>query len=104
MEAGDKPRLASKFAELGICEDLVEACDLMGWNWKEPARIQAEGRPAIPHALQGTFTHHPFHPVVLHHTRLTPLAWLCQPDNCVCRLLIRSSLFSPNLQDLLEKD
>ncbi|CAO2148870.1 unnamed protein product [Urochloa humidicola] len=36
------------FAELGICKELVEACDLMGW--KEPTRIQAE---AIPHALQG---------------------------------------------------
>jgi len=51
-EAGEKqepaPRLASTFAELGICKELVEACDLMGW--KEPTRIQAE---AIPHALQG---------------------------------------------------
>ncbi|RLN15940.1 hypothetical protein C2845_PM02G39330 [Panicum miliaceum] len=48
VEVGDKPRLASTFAELGICKELVEACDLMGW--KEPTRIQAE---AIPHALQG---------------------------------------------------
>ncbi|RLN39017.1 hypothetical protein C2845_PM01G00740 [Panicum miliaceum] len=52
VEAGEKqdpaPRLASTFAELGICKELVEACDLMGW--KEPTRIQAE---AIPHALQG---------------------------------------------------
>jgi len=55
-EAGEKqepaPRLASTFAELGICKELVEACDLMGW--KEPTRIQAE---AIPHALQGTTDH-----------------------------------------------
>jgi ATP-dependent RNA helicase DDX47/RRP3 len=42
-------RQASTFAELGICAELVEACDAMGW--KEPTRIQAE---AIPHALQGT--------------------------------------------------
>ncbi|KAF8780426.1 hypothetical protein HU200_001545 [Digitaria exilis] len=52
LEAVEKqepaPRLASTFAELGICKELVEACDLMGW--KEPTRIQAE---AIPHALQG---------------------------------------------------
>ncbi|KAF8780191.1 hypothetical protein HU200_001856 [Digitaria exilis] len=52
VEAAEKqepaPRLASTFAELGICKELVEACDLMGW--KEPTRIQAE---AIPHALQG---------------------------------------------------
>ncbi|CAN6223983.1 unnamed protein product, partial [Urochloa humidicola] len=52
VEAGEKqepvPRVASTFAELGICKELVEACDLMGW--KEPTRIQAE---AIPHALQG---------------------------------------------------
>ncbi|PWZ23308.1 DEAD-box ATP-dependent RNA helicase 10 [Zea mays] len=41
-------RQASTFAELGICAELVEACDAMGW--KEPTRIQAE---AIPHALQG---------------------------------------------------
>lgn len=42
-------RQASTFAELGICAELVEACDALGW--KEPTRIQAE---AIPHALQGT--------------------------------------------------
>ena len=32
--------LASTFAELGICKELVEACDLMGW--KEPTRILQE--------------------------------------------------------------
>uniref|UniRef100_A0A0E0ANT6 RNA helicase n=1 Tax=Oryza glumipatula TaxID=40148 RepID=A0A0E0ANT6_9ORYZ len=36
------------FAELGVCPELVEACDAMGW--KAPTRIQAE---AIPFALQG---------------------------------------------------
>ncbi|XP_062216990.1 DEAD-box ATP-dependent RNA helicase 10 [Phragmites australis] len=41
-------RQASTFAELGICAELVEACDAMGW--KEPTRIQSE---AIPYALQG---------------------------------------------------
>uniref|UniRef100_A0ACD5W361 Uncharacterized protein n=1 Tax=Avena sativa TaxID=4498 RepID=A0ACD5W361_AVESA len=38
----------STFAELGICRELVEACDAMGW--KQPTKIQAG---AIPHALQG---------------------------------------------------
>uniref|UniRef100_A0A453ATR2 DEAD-box RNA helicase Q domain-containing protein n=1 Tax=Aegilops tauschii subsp. strangulata TaxID=200361 RepID=A0A453ATR2_AEGTS len=40
---------ASTFAELGVCRELVEACDAMGW--KQPTKIQAG---AIPHALQGT--------------------------------------------------
>uniref|UniRef100_M8BK78 DEAD-box ATP-dependent RNA helicase 10 n=1 Tax=Aegilops tauschii TaxID=37682 RepID=M8BK78_AEGTA len=39
---------ASTFAELGVCRELVEACDAMGW--KQPTKIQAG---AIPHALQG---------------------------------------------------
>lgn len=39
---------ASTFAELGICRELVDACDAMGW--KEPTKIQGG---AIPHALQG---------------------------------------------------
>ncbi|XP_014752019.1 DEAD-box ATP-dependent RNA helicase 10 isoform X2 [Brachypodium distachyon] len=38
---------ASTFAELGICRELVDACDAMGW--KEPTKIQGG---AIPHALQ----------------------------------------------------
>ncbi|KAG8062074.1 hypothetical protein GUJ93_ZPchr0003g18248 [Zizania palustris] len=41
-------RRASTFAELGICPELVAACDAMGW--RGPTRIQAE---AIPHALEG---------------------------------------------------
>ena len=36
------------FKDLGLCEQLLEACDRM--NWKYPSKIQAE---AIPHALEG---------------------------------------------------
>nr|CAD1832205.1 unnamed protein product [Ananas comosus var. bracteatus] len=36
------------FADLGLCRELVEACESLGW--KAPSRIQAE---AIPYALQG---------------------------------------------------
>ncbi|KAG9458871.1 hypothetical protein H6P81_003379 [Aristolochia fimbriata] len=36
------------FKNLGICDQLVEACERQGW--KSPLKIQAE---AIPHALQG---------------------------------------------------
>lgn len=36
------------FKSLGICEQLVEACENLGW--KNPSKIQAE---AIPHALEG---------------------------------------------------
>ncbi|CAN0901945.1 DEAD-box ATP-dependent RNA helicase 10 [Linum grandiflorum] len=36
------------FADLGICEDLVKACDALGWI--SPTKIQVE---SIPHALQG---------------------------------------------------
>nr|XP_048330391.1 DEAD-box ATP-dependent RNA helicase 10-like isoform X2 [Ziziphus jujuba var. spinosa] len=36
------------FEGLGVCEQLVAACDKLGW--KNPSRIQAE---AIPHALEG---------------------------------------------------
>ncbi|KAM3239930.1 hypothetical protein ACQJBY_053552 [Aegilops geniculata] len=39
---------ASTFAELGICPEVVEACDAMGW--KQPTKIQAG---AIPYALKG---------------------------------------------------
>ncbi|CBI24104.3 unnamed protein product, partial [Vitis vinifera] len=38
------------FKDLGICEQLVEACENLGW--KTPSKIQAE---AIPHALEGLF-------------------------------------------------
>ncbi|KAL5582518.1 hypothetical protein UlMin_014960 [Ulmus minor] len=36
------------FKDLGICDELIEACDKLGW--KTPSKIQAE---AIPHALDG---------------------------------------------------
>ncbi|KAF8389327.1 hypothetical protein HHK36_026021 [Tetracentron sinense] len=36
------------FESLGLCEQLVEACDSLGW--KNPSKIQVE---AIPHALEG---------------------------------------------------
>ncbi|KAJ9139604.1 hypothetical protein P3X46_030323 [Hevea brasiliensis] len=36
------------FKDLGICEQLLEACDSLGW--KNPTKIQVE---AIPHALEG---------------------------------------------------
>ncbi|KAJ7948954.1 DEAD-box ATP-dependent RNA helicase [Quillaja saponaria] len=36
------------FSDLGICEQLVDACDRLGW--KNPSKIQAE---ALPHALEG---------------------------------------------------
>lgn len=39
------------FKDLGICEQLVEACVNLGW--KTPSKIQAE---AIPHALEGLFS------------------------------------------------
>ncbi|TVU51174.1 hypothetical protein EJB05_02583 [Eragrostis curvula] len=46
---GEAPaRQATTFAELGLCPELVAACDAMGWT--APTRIQAE---AIPCALQG---------------------------------------------------
>lgn len=36
------------FKELGVCDQLVEACDNLGW--KNPSKIQAE---AMPHAFEG---------------------------------------------------
>lgn len=38
----------SSFKELGVCEQLVEACDSLGW--KTPSKIQAL---VLPHALEG---------------------------------------------------
>ncbi|KAF5763494.1 putative RNA helicase [Helianthus annuus] len=35
------------FKELGIVDELIEACDSLGW--KNPSKIQAD---AIPHALK----------------------------------------------------
>lgn len=36
------------FKELGLVEELIEACDSLGW--KNPTKIQVE---AIPQALEG---------------------------------------------------
>ncbi|WCJ37056.1 ATP-dependent rRNA helicase RRP3 [Euphorbia peplus] len=36
------------FKDLGICDELIEACDNL--NWKNPTKIQVE---AVPHALEG---------------------------------------------------
>ncbi|GMJ15028.1 RNA HELICASE10 [Hibiscus trionum] len=36
------------FKDLGLCDELVEACDSLGW--KTPTKIQVE---AVPHALEG---------------------------------------------------
>ncbi|KAA0042572.1 hypothetical protein IC582_022572 [Cucumis melo] len=44
----DNEEEVKTFQSLGICEQLVEACDSLGW--KNPSKIQAE---AIPHALEG---------------------------------------------------
>jgi len=38
----------STFADLGVCPELVDACDALGW--KQPTKIQVE---AIPYALKG---------------------------------------------------
>lgn len=46
----DNEEEVKTFQSLGICEQLVEACDSLGW--KNPSKIQAE---AIPHALEGFF-------------------------------------------------
>lgn len=44
----DSEEEVKTFQSLGICEQLVEACESLGW--KNPSKIQAE---AIPHALEG---------------------------------------------------
>lgn len=45
MEQGEEEK---SFKELGVCDQLVEACHNLGW--KTASKIQAE---AIPHALEG---------------------------------------------------
>ncbi|XP_052208647.1 DEAD-box ATP-dependent RNA helicase 10 [Diospyros lotus] len=45
--AEDKEEIKS-FKDLGVVDQLIEACDNLGW--KHPSKIQAE---AIPHALEG---------------------------------------------------
>ncbi|KAG6744538.1 hypothetical protein POTOM_051174 [Populus tomentosa] len=46
--AEDKQETEKTFADLGLCKELVEACENLGW--KKPTKIQEE---AIPYALQG---------------------------------------------------
>ncbi|XP_017627336.1 DEAD-box ATP-dependent RNA helicase 10-like isoform X2 [Gossypium arboreum] len=47
MAEEEKEEIKS-FKDLGLCDELVEACDSLGW--KTPTKIQVE---AIPHALEG---------------------------------------------------
>ncbi|KAL4326341.1 hypothetical protein GQ457_11G011750 [Hibiscus cannabinus] len=47
MSEEEKEEVKS-FKDLGLCDELVAACDSLGW--KAPTKIQVE---AIPHALQG---------------------------------------------------
>ncbi|XVE52788.1 hypothetical protein DITRI_Ditri02bG0151800 [Diplodiscus trichospermus] len=46
--AEDEKENIKSFKDLGLCDELIEACDSLGW--KTPTRIQVE---AIPHALEG---------------------------------------------------
>lgn len=48
---GDENEEKASFKDLGVCDQLVEACDNLGW--KVPTKIQIE---AIPHALEGQFS------------------------------------------------
>lgn len=48
---GDENEEKVSFKDLGVCDQLVEACDNLGW--KVPTKIQIE---AIPHALEGLFS------------------------------------------------
>ena len=47
----DKEEVTKSFKDLGLCDQLVEACDNL--DWKKPSKIQAE---AIPHALEGSLS------------------------------------------------
>ncbi|XP_020269838.1 DEAD-box ATP-dependent RNA helicase 10 [Asparagus officinalis] len=44
----ENPKEVKNFRDLGVCEQLVDACESRGWV--VPSKIQAE---AIPHALEG---------------------------------------------------
>ncbi|KAI4326228.1 hypothetical protein MLD38_031561 [Melastoma candidum] len=46
--AEEEKESVSTFKDLGLCNELIEACDALGW--KNPTKIQVE---AIPHALEG---------------------------------------------------
>lgn len=62
----DKEEVKS-FKELGLVEQLVEACDSLGW--KNPSKIQAE---AIPHALEGSASSLLFQLQVIHIGMFVP--------------------------------
>ncbi|KAK8969189.1 DEAD-box ATP-dependent RNA helicase 10 [Platanthera guangdongensis] len=47
-ESSERLKTPLTFQSLGVCGQLVEACESLGW--KTPSRIQAD---AIPHALEG---------------------------------------------------
>lgn len=46
----DEKEEGKTFKELGLRDELIEACESLGWN--TPSKIQAE---AIPHALEGLY-------------------------------------------------
>ncbi|EYU43562.1 hypothetical protein ABFS82_03G016200 [Erythranthe guttata] len=48
MAAAEEEKVVKSFKDLGVNEQLGEACESLGW--KNPSKIQEE---AIPHALQG---------------------------------------------------
>ncbi len=50
MAEDGEEEVVKTFKDLGLCEQLVEACDSLGCT--NPSKIQAE---AIPHALEGSF-------------------------------------------------
>lgn len=45
----EENEVVKTFEELGVREELVKACERLGW--KNPTKIQAE---ALPYALEGT--------------------------------------------------
>lgn len=44
----EEEEVVKSFKDLGLCDQLLEACDNLGW--KQPSKIQVE---AIPHGLEG---------------------------------------------------
>ena len=45
---GEEKEEVKSFKDIGICDQLIDACDCLGW--KIPTKIQVE---AVPHALEG---------------------------------------------------
>lgn len=52
IEMEEENEVVKTFAELGVREELVKACERLGW--KNPSKIQAE---ALPYALEGKVFH-----------------------------------------------